>query len=60
MPFYEYQCQKCGCKFELRRGIDESDADIECPSCRARTPKRLLSRFTASSSAGSCSPSGFT
>jgi putative FmdB family regulatory protein len=33
MPVYEYQCQKCSNKFEVRRGFkDETTA--YCPRCK--------------------------
>ena len=33
MPIYEYECRNCGEKFELRRGITDSDSEIKCPKC---------------------------
>ncbi|MFC1956341.1 zinc ribbon domain-containing protein [Chloroflexota bacterium] len=42
---YEYKCTKCGEKFELRRGINDSDRDIKCPVCGNESPNRLLSTF---------------
>ena len=33
MPIYEYECISCGEKFELRRGITDSDSEIKCPKC---------------------------
>ena len=57
MPIYEYKCAKCGEKFELRRGISDSDRDIKCPVCGKESPKRLLSTFGTTSSCGiSCAP----
>jgi putative FmdB family regulatory protein len=32
MPIYEYECTKCGEKFELRRNIADSDSDVKSPN----------------------------
>ncbi|MFC2003693.1 zinc ribbon domain-containing protein [Chloroflexota bacterium] len=57
MPIYEYECKKCGGRFELLRSIKDNDNDIRCPKCGKDSPKRLLSSFGTTSSAGtSCDP----
>ena len=65
VPIYEYECTKCGQRFELRRKIDDKDDEIACPRCRAVGPRRMLSLFgTRSSGIGfepsssSCAESG--
>lgn len=60
MPIYEYECRSCGEKFELRRGITESDSEIKCPKCEAANPRRIISMFNTGSSGESCAPSGST
>jgi|WetSurMetagenome_2_1015567.scaffolds.fasta_scaffold02263_12 putative FmdB family regulatory protein len=68
MPIYEYKCQKCGAKFEIRRSINENDKDIKCPKCETESPRRVFSAFTTGCGAGSdsstatssCSPTGFS
>ena len=60
MPIYEYECQKCGEKFELRRGFTDNDIEIKCPKCGAEHPQRVFSVFSTSSSGGSCAPSSPT
>jgi len=61
MPIYEYECDKCGEKFEQRRGIAESDSDVKCPKCGAMKPRRIFSAFaTGGSSAGGCAPTAPT
>jgi putative FmdB family regulatory protein len=60
MPIYEYECQACGEKFELRRSISDNDSEIECPRCGTAKPRRVLSLFSKGSSAGSCSPGSST
>ena len=41
MPTYEYECQKCGHRFELFQSIKDGPKKT-CPKCRGRV-KRLLS-----------------
>ena len=60
MPMYEYECTSCGERFELRRGITDSDSEIRCPKCEAECPRRVFSVFATSSSGGACAPSGST
>jgi len=60
MPIYEYQCTKCGERFELRRNIADSDSEIACPKCGQKSPKRVLSVFSSSSGGISCAPSAFS
>jgi len=60
MPLYEYECQRCGRLFDARRGIDDSEAEIECPACAGGKAKRLFSRFATSWSDSGCSSSGFS
>jgi len=41
MPTYDYQCQRCGHRFELLQGINDPPRK-RCPVCRGKV-KRLLS-----------------
>ncbi len=44
MPIYEYQCKKCGRRFEcLVQGGREKD--VVCPDCGAPEPQKLISGF---------------
>jgi len=48
MPFYEYECRKCGFRFEELIALserDEAEARLRCPTCGAERPRRLLSSF---------------
>ena len=45
MPIYEYECTKCGERFELRRSIADRDAALKCPECNDEHPRRLCSMF---------------
>jgi putative FmdB family regulatory protein len=40
MPTYEYECQKCGHRFELFQSIKDAPRKT-CPKCRGRV-KRLV------------------
>ncbi|MCK9594061.1 MAG: zinc ribbon domain-containing protein [Candidatus Omnitrophica bacterium] len=53
MPLYEFECVKCGNKFEylVRRAGEE----VVCPKCRHGKPKKLFSVFAFSSDSGSSS-----
>ena len=57
MPIYEYECTKCSEKFELRRGLADSDSDIKCPKCGVKNPKRVFSLFSTASSSSEGLPS---
>ena len=60
MPIYEYECRKCGEKFELRRNIADSDSEVGCPKCGAENPLRVFSVFSTGSSSVACAPSSPT
>ena len=44
MPTYEYECQSCGHRFEVRQGITDQVLE-ECPGCRGPV-RRLISGGT--------------
>ena len=44
MPIYEYECRKCGEKFESFRGIYDNDDKVACPVCDEKGAKRMISR----------------
>lgn len=49
MPIYEYQCEKCGEKFEkLVRSMSSTDA-VKCPECGSEKTARALSVFAVAS-----------
>jgi len=60
MPLYEYECQRCGRLFDVRRGIDDTQAQIECPTCGDGDVKRVFSRFATTWSDAGCSSTGFS
>ncbi|MFC1573138.1 zinc ribbon domain-containing protein [Candidatus Eisenbacteria bacterium] len=59
MPFYEYECGKCGHRFDAMLAMstrDEEEKKLTCPDCGERGPRRLISSFAALSSGGSVGP----
>lgn len=52
MPVYEYRCESCHERFEMRRSYAESDASAACPVCHHDKARRLLSNFVALTSSG--------
>ncbi|MFC2019151.1 FmdB family zinc ribbon protein [Chloroflexota bacterium] len=36
MPIYEYECEKCACRFELKRRFDEDAESPCCPQCQGK------------------------
>jgi len=59
MPIYEYECLKCGERFEMRRSMSDSDREVKCPKCGAENSRRVLSAFSTTSG-GPCAPSSPT
>ena len=60
MPIYEYECLKCGNKFEVRRGFIECDDTLKCPKCEAENPRRVFSPFATGKATAACGPTGST
>ena len=36
MPTYEYECEKCACRFELKRRFSEDAESPRCPKCQGK------------------------
>lgn len=53
MPIYEYQCLKCGHKFEIIRGMNQADDPIECDHCHDTHTERILSKPFVKNGSGS-------
>ncbi|MFC1967684.1 zinc ribbon domain-containing protein [Chloroflexota bacterium] len=61
MPIYEYECRKCGEKFEAFRSISSDDNEVKCLKCGQRNARRIMSKFgTCSGGGDSCSLSAPT
>lgn len=55
MPLYDYQCEKCGEKFEVRQRYGQDDSKVKCPKCNEPNPRKLITGFSTSASSN---PSG--
>jgi putative FmdB family regulatory protein len=42
MPIYEYECEKCHSRFELKRKFGE-DGTTHCPQCRGKASRIFTS-----------------
>jgi putative FmdB family regulatory protein len=51
MPIYEFRCQRCDERFELRRPMRDADAPAACPSGHSDVV-RLLPVFATIGTAG--------
>jgi putative FmdB family regulatory protein len=66
MPIYEYECKKCGERFEhyvRSRDIEKVKEDeLKCPVCGAADPERVYSTFgtCSGSCGGSPQPNSFS
>jgi len=52
MPIYEYRCDDCHERFEMRRSYADSDMPTICPSCHGQHTHRMLSNFVAFTASG--------
>lgn len=43
MPTYEYECSRCGHRWDVLKKMSESDSLELCPECRSSYGKRLVS-----------------
>lgn len=51
MPTYEFECRKCGHKFNMLESISEHDKHKEkCPKCDAQDVKALVSTVNVKTS----------
>ncbi|MGE5415185.1 MAG: FmdB family zinc ribbon protein [Acidobacteriota bacterium] len=48
MPYFDFQCEKCEHKFELRISNEEK-SKVKCPECGHKKVKQLLSPFFSTS-----------
>jgi putative FmdB family regulatory protein len=50
MPLYDYQCKKCGEKFEVRQFYGQDSSKMKCPKCNEPNPRKLITGFSTSGS----------
>lgn len=60
MPIYEYQCELCDQIFEYMIFKSDDEKDIECPKCKEKKIKRVLSPTGFLGSSCASAPSGFS
>lgn len=51
MPLYEYECRKCGSRFEELVASSAAADAVRCRQCDSRRVERLLSAFAVGSTA---------
>ena len=66
MPIFEYQCARCGMRFE--RFVPNRNAKVACVNCQSESLEKQFSTFTAAKDSlarpvsgpacASCCPSG--
>lgn len=52
LPIYEFRCRSCDFRFEALRPMGDTGENLDCPSCGALAPEKLLSVFAASTPQG--------
>jgi putative FmdB family regulatory protein len=52
MPFYEFECTKCGKTFTVKQSFAQHDRHekVACPSCKSSKVEQLLSPVMAKTS----------
>ena len=50
MPLYDYKCEKCGEKFEVRQFYGQDGSKLKCPLCGEPNPRKLITGFSTSGS----------
>ena len=55
MPMYEYYCQDCDKKFEIKASISEKEKGLKvrCPGCGGNKTAQILGNFFTFSKGGS-------
>lgn len=53
MPIYEYDCEKCGHRFEQ---LVRADEEVACPECESEQVAKRFSVFASKSGSSSSPP----
>lgn len=48
MPVYDYKCNDCGNKYDIYFKVRENKEEIECPSCKSKSAKKLMTSASIS------------
>ena len=43
MPMYEFRCVECDHDFETLLRNTRDEAEVQCPKCESRNPRRVIS-----------------
>jgi putative FmdB family regulatory protein len=70
MPIYEFICEECFEEFEKLVGFNQSEIELDCPTCGSELIRKKISSFAAHAGGGgrrestvsrsSCGPTGST
>jgi putative FmdB family regulatory protein len=60
MPFYEFECESCGCVFDVKVSIQEKEAGLkaECPQCRSPKNHQVITAGAVMRGGGKAGSSG--
>ena len=50
MAFYDYYCEKCGEKFEIKASVNDDRKWVKCPKCKGNKVSRLFDGVNISKS----------
>jgi putative FmdB family regulatory protein len=59
MPVYEFQCKKCGERFEIVSSHAEREANAVCPACGEREAAQVFGGFKVGISRTRLNPGTF-
>jgi len=68
MPIYEFICEECFEEFEKLVGFNQSEIELNCPTCGSELIRKKISSFASlaastgrrQSTVSSCGPTGST
>lgn len=60
MPLFEYKCEKCEKRFEKLVKHDERDKAQDCPDCKAKNCKKMISQTSFSLKGGGWASDGYS
>ena len=58
MPSYDYRCRTCDVRFEVRRGLDEPEAPVDCPRGHGATSRVFTAVAVGNGAAAPAAASG--
>ena len=58
MPSYDYRCRTCDTRFEVRRGLDETETPVVCPQGHDATSRVFTAVAVGGSASSAPAPTG--